>query len=101
MVRFQRVGFIIYKNEKEDKFRDIFNRFLKEYESSIKIISSSIGQTSILKEGWILQSIKDVFKDYNSFDNFLYSFSREVQKDKEIIVLGHTDETGFLWTDYN
>lgn len=95
------IGLIIYKEEIEEEFNKIFEEVANKYLEKKVILNSTIATSSICK-GWrIFQIHKKAFRNYYYFDDFLMYFVSMTKNNPNILVLGHNDEQGYFWKDYN
>jgi len=93
-----KLGLIICKKEFEEKVKKTIKNEAKEY----GLINKAFFSTQIEKKGWIiLQIFHSAFKNYSYFDDFLLQLSDIFYSNNNILVIGHNDEQGFIWKDYN
>ena len=92
-----RLGLIIYAKSQEKVFNEILVKLMNKYKGK-----GTLGYMRTTSKGIILFQIRrEVFKNYSQFDNFLFDFANNTKKNKKILVIGHNDKDGYIWTDYN
>ena len=106
---FNRIAIIVWKKEKKgDKIFKIISDALVKHKKlwkkkalkgdiNLGFITEKIGELSVF-------TLKDIFRNYRDYDGFLIELVQDHGFDSlnhNGILLGHVDETGYLWTDYN
>ena len=90
-----RKGIIICKENKLHEFQEIFKELIPLMKKG------KTGYSSRIKKKIVIITISEsLFINYRHFDNYLMEFSNKIKNNKNTLVIGHTDEEGFLWTDY-
>ena len=97
----KRIGLILYRKENKEEFNKIFDNIVEKYYEKKAIKKDTIIWNREIK-GWVIVQIYGKsFRNYNYFDDFLFYFASTTKDNPNILVIGHNDEQGFMWTDYN
>ena len=95
-------GLIIYRKNRSEFVHRIILRLLTSYELEQEGSLGHTGQAGKNDKYEIFQIRKDCFRNYSEFDSFLIELGQILDDIDNIgLVIGHTDEIGFMWLDYN
>lgn len=103
MTRNARVALILTTQEKSREANVVLSKTLMLYKKHFRRNTFTWGVQHKLPNSLYLITIKDIFKHYNFFDNFLLELTEKgfCNMNKLGIVIGHNDNSGFFWVDYS
>lgn len=101
----KRTAIILFKKKKEKEILDILNSELdvERQKKRIDEKKTNLGVVTPVGKDYLLWQLNDVWVKYKDFDNFLIRLVQDFgfyDTDKNALLIGHTAEDGYLWTDY-
>jgi hypothetical protein len=100
MKKFNQDGIILYKTPQDF---EIINNHITKYRNKGSIIKEiTLGHVrTIPKKNWNIFILRrEAFNQYKWFDDCLLTLGDESKNNNNILVIGHSDQHGYFWTDY-
>lgn len=100
-----RKAILLCKAINRDKVTDVLFKIAKKYNVGKALWISSSAKRGFKEEYVIIEipykNFEGGFSSYSEYDDYLIACSQKINNlDTNGLLLGHFDETGFFWTDY-